>query len=150
MCAGARQRSQIGASRSHPGWHEPPSATGPICAAHMARRSLHAEQQTTMGLVAARVGCLLLARCAVPSFAWHAVATLVESCFALLFRLRRATLSPFSCRNFSRCFIQVSSQLRVDQGQVRILCSFYSEPSILRCLENRVCAVITSVSPPSN
>ena len=36
MCAGARQRSQIGASRRNTGCHEPPSATSLICAAHRA------------------------------------------------------------------------------------------------------------------
>eukprot|EP01046_Picozoa_sp_COSAG06_P121014 COSAG06_NODE_68462_length_224_cov_8.656000_1_plen_36_part_10 len=36
MCAEARQRSQIGASRRNTGCHEPPSATSLICAAHRA------------------------------------------------------------------------------------------------------------------
>ena len=65
MCAEARQRSQIGASRRHTGCHEPPSATSLIYAAHRAagRLSRSACVRVRPAAGYTRTGCIAGVSC---------------------------------------------------------------------------------------
>ena len=67
MCAGARQRSQIGASRRNTGCHEPPSATSLIYAAHRAAGRL--SRSACVRVRPAGTGCIagVSCRAAAPS-----------------------------------------------------------------------------------
>ena len=67
MCAEARQRSQIGASRRNTGCHEPPSATSLICAAHRAAGRL--SRSACVRVRPAGTGCIagVSCRAAAPS-----------------------------------------------------------------------------------
>jgi len=67
MCAEARQRSQIGASRRHMGCHEPPSATSLICVAHRAAGRL--SRSACVRVRPAGTGCIagVSCRAAAPS-----------------------------------------------------------------------------------
>ena len=83
MCAGARQRSQIGASRRNTGCHEPPSATSLICAAHRAAGRL--SRSACVRVRPAGTGCIagVSCRAAAPSSCSNRSNSGFSACFGI-------------------------------------------------------------------